>query len=105
MAELLGGWGLEVTVHRNPAEAEAWLAADPARIDVLLTDQTMPTMTGLELARRAGALRAGLPVILYSGYAENIGAEQLARSGVRALLGKPVEPGPLFAALVEALRR
>jgi PAS domain S-box-containing protein len=105
MAELLGGWGLEVTVHRNPAEAEAWLASDPARIDVLLTDQTMPKMTGLELARRAGALRAGLPVILYSGFAENIGADQLARSGVRALLRKPVEPGPLFAALAEALRR
>ena len=105
MAELLGGWGLEVTVQRDPAEAEAWLAADPARIDVLLTDQTMPKMTGLELARRAGALRAGLPVILYSGYAENIGADQLARSGVRALLRKPVEPGPLFSALAEALRR
>jgi PAS domain S-box-containing protein len=105
MAELLGDWGLEVSVQRDPAEAEAWLAADPARIDVLLTDQTMPKMTGLELARRAGELRPGLPVILYSGYGENIGAEQLARSGVRALLGKPVEPGPLFAALAEALRR
>jgi CheY-like chemotaxis protein len=44
-------------------------------------------------------------VILYSGYAENIGAEQLARSGVRALLAKPVEAGPLFAALAEALHR
>ncbi|HXZ94006.1 MAG TPA: PAS domain S-box protein [Burkholderiales bacterium] len=105
MAELLGGWGLEVTVLRSPVEAERWLAEDPARVDLVLTDQTMPKMTGLELARRVAALRPGLPVILYSGYAENIGAEQLARSGVRALLAKPVEPEPLFAALVEALRR
>ena len=96
VAELLGGWGLEVTVQRDPMEAEAWLAADPARVDVLLTDQTMPKMTGLELARRAGELRPGLPVILYSGYAVNIGAEQLERCGVRALLAKPVEPETLF---------
>jgi PAS domain S-box-containing protein len=105
MAELLGGWGLEVTVRRDPAEAERWLAEDPARVDLVLTDQTMPKMTGLELAQRLAALRPALPVILYSGYAENIGAEQLARSGVRALLAKPVEPEPLFAALAEALRR
>jgi len=105
MAELLGGWGLQVTVRRSPVEAERWLAADPSRVDLVLTDQTMPKMTGLELARRIGALRPGLPVILYSGYAENIGAEQLARGGVRALLAKPVEPEPLFAALAEALRR
>ena len=105
MAELLGGWGLEVTVRRNPVEAERWLAADPARIDLVLTDQTMPKMTGLELAGRVGALRPGLPVILYSGYADNIGADQLARCGVRALLRKPVEPEPLYAALAEALRR
>jgi PAS domain S-box-containing protein len=105
MAELLGGWGLEVNVRRDPVDAERWLAEDPARVDLVLTDQTMPKMTGLELARRLAALRPRLPVILYSGYAENIGAEQLARSGVRALLAKPVEPGPLFAALAEALRR
>jgi len=105
MAELLGGWGLEVALRRSPVEAERWLAEDPSRVDLVLTDQTMPKMTGLELARRIAALRPGLPVILYSGYAENIGAEQLARSGVRALLAKPVEPEPLFAALAEALRR
>ncbi|MGC1818275.1 MAG: PAS domain S-box protein, partial [Casimicrobiaceae bacterium] len=99
MAELLGGWGLEVTVRRDPVEAERWLAADPARIDLVLTDQTMPKMTGLDLAGRVGALRPGLPVILYSGYADNIGADQLARCGVRAVLRKPVEPEPLYAAL------
>ncbi|HEX8740159.1 MAG TPA: PAS domain S-box protein [Casimicrobiaceae bacterium] len=104
MAELLGGWGLEVTVRRDPVEGKRWLAEDPARVDLVLTDQTMPSMTGLELARCVAALRPGLPVILYSGYAENIGTEELAQSGVRALLAKPVEPELLFAALADALR-
>ncbi len=105
MAELLGGWGLEVAVYRDPVEAERWLAEDPARVDLVLTDQTMPKMTGLELATRVGAMRPGMPVILYSGYAENLREDDLARCGVRALLAKPVESEPLFAALAEALRR
>jgi len=104
MAELLGSWGLEVTVQRNPVAAERWLSEDPARVDLVLTDQTMPKMTGLELARRVRELRPGMPVILYSGYAENVRAEDLERCGVRTLLAKPIEPGPLFTALSEALR-
>jgi len=105
MAELLGDWGLEVKVERNPVEAERWLTEDPRRVDLVLTDQTMPGMTGLELARRVGRLRPGMPVILYSGYAENLRPADLERCGVRALLAKPVEPAPLFTALAEALRR
>jgi PAS domain S-box-containing protein len=105
MAELLGGWGLDVTVYRSPVEAARWLAEDPARVDLVLTDQTMPKMTGLELAASVGAMRPGMPVILYSGYAENLSEDDLARCGVRALLAKPVEPEPLFAALAGALRR
>lgn len=105
MAELLDGWGLETTVRRDPVEAQRWLAEDPARVDVVLTDQTMPKMTGLELARCVAALRPGMPVILYSGDIATIGPEELAQSGVRALVAKPVEPEALFAALAAVLRR
>ncbi|MCL4802070.1 MAG: PAS domain S-box protein, partial [Burkholderiales bacterium] len=65
MAELLGNWGLEVTVKRNPVEAESWLARDPQCVDLVLTDQTMPKLTGLELAGRLTLMRPDLPVILY----------------------------------------
>jgi CheY-like chemotaxis protein len=103
MAELLQSWGLKVKVKRNPLEAEDWFARNAERVQVVVTDQTMPKMTGLELARRLRACRPELPVILYTGYAEGISEAQLAASGVRALMRKPIEPAELRAKLAELL--
>ena len=103
MAELLESWGLKVKVKRNPLDAEAWFERNADRVQVVVTDQTMPKMTGLELARRLRARRPGLPVILYTGYAEGITEKQLAASGVRTLMRKPIEPADLRAELVKYL--
>ncbi len=101
MGELLSGWGIDATVQHNPAEAEAWFARDPMRVDLVVTDQTMPRISGLELARRMNALRPDLPIVLYTGCADEISDDELARGGVGTLLRKPVEPSALF----ELLRR
>ena len=103
MAELLQGWGLEVTVQRSAPEAAAWLERRGAGVDVVVTDQTMPRMTGLELARRVTSQHPRIPVLLYTGYAENLDDRLLAGAGVRALLRKPVEPDQLYLELREAL--
>lgn len=63
----------------------------------------MPRMTGLELARVLARLRPGLPVILYTGYGENLAQEQLEAAGVHALVKKPVDPGELLALLKTCL--
>jgi CheY-like chemotaxis protein len=57
----------------------------------------MPRLTGLELARHIHGIRPQTPVILYTGYGEEISDAQLAASGVRALARKPVEPAELRA--------
>jgi PAS domain S-box-containing protein len=103
MAELLAGWGLSVTVKSNPVEAEAWLSESAAEPDVVITDQTMPRMTGLEFASRLAASRPQLPVILCSGYDRKLGRAAVRRSGVRAFLGKPIEADALFSAVRDAL--
>jgi PAS domain S-box-containing protein len=103
MAELLAGWGFDVTHCSDPLEAEDCLAGAGSRFDVVLTDQTMPGRTGIELAERVAALRPELPVLLYSGFGEGIDAGELKRSSVRALLRKPIEPQALRSALAEAL--
>jgi len=103
MTELLGGWGFQVTHCSSPLDVEHCLASPEFRFDVLLTDQTMPGLTGLELAARSKAVRPELPVLLYSGFGEGIGAAELKRSGARALLRKPIEPEALRSALAEAL--
>jgi DNA-binding NtrC family response regulator len=101
VAEVLANRGVDVTLKSDPLEAARWFAEDPERVDLVLTDLTMPRLTGLELAQQLTAERPELPVILYTGYGEGVAAEQLRRCGVAELLRKPVEP----AALLETVRK
>ena len=103
LRELLEGWGLTVASAADGREAHALFAADPAAFDAVLTDLTMPHLTGLELAGEIRRLSPATPVLLFSGYAEGIGAEALRAAAVLAVLPKPVEPASLYAALSRAL--
>jgi CheY-like chemotaxis protein/two-component sensor histidine kinase len=88
LLELLG---YEVVATTDAAEALRALRADTARYDLLITDQTMPHMTGEALAREALRLRSDLPVIVCTGHQERLPAERAARVGIRACLTKPIE--------------
>ena len=67
MAELIGSWGLEALLMRDPVAAAAWLA-DTTPLDLLITDQTMPGLTGIELAHAPA--RPGRPAVFYTGDAD-----------------------------------
>ena len=103
MAELLEGWGLQVVLQRDPLQALAWLEGSDQALDLLITDQTMPQLGGLQLAQRAGRLRPGLPVLLYTGNAEAIDAEEAKRHGVCGVLRKPVDAEALQALMQRCL--
>ena len=105
MSELLAGWGLQVTHCADPLEVERLLAdaGTGPRIDLVLTDQTMPGLTGLALAERLQQLRPGLPVLLYTGFGEGLDEVEVGRAGVRAVLRKPVDRSELRSALATAL--
>ena len=104
MADLLDGWGLEVEVQPDGGAARERIAGDPARFDLVITDQTMPQLTGLALAREVSQLRPGLPVILCTGYAEDLSQQDLRDARVAALLRKPIEPAQFFPVLAAHLR-
>ena len=99
MADLLETWGLSVTVKPNPEEARALFVADPEGFDLVVTDYAMPKGTGLDLARQLKSVRPELPVILYTGYSEAVNQQDAERSGVRALVCKPLEPAALLAVI------
>jgi PAS domain S-box-containing protein len=105
MGDLLSGWGLEVTLKTNAVDARYAFAAEPQRYDLVLTDHTMPRVTGLELARDIHRIRAGTPVILYTGYGDDIPREELAAANVHTLARKPVDPAELFALLKTSLKQ
>jgi CheY-like chemotaxis protein len=98
MRELLQSWGLDVVaVRRAPAARE--LLAEDAGLDLLVTDQTMPELSGVDLAHAAQSLRPDLPVLLYSGHADLIDVEALKQTGIRRVLRKPLEPAELRSAI------
>jgi CheY-like chemotaxis protein len=103
LEELLGSWGLEVGAHADGAAARDALASEPDAWDLVLTDNMMPRLTGMQLAKLATRMRPGIPVILCTGYGEELEPRALEAAGVRALLRKPVEPEELREALRAAL--
>jgi CheY-like chemotaxis protein len=99
MVDLMTGWGLDVVLERDPVAAGRFIESSAVRFDAIVTDQTMPCMTGLELARYARRRRPGLPTVLCTGNAACIDSAQLADAGVVALLRKPIDPTTLRSLL------
>lgn len=88
--EMLEHLGYQVRITTSPMEALDLFRSDPSAFDLLLTDQTMPRMTGVELARAAMGIRPDLPVILTTGYSETVSADQARRMGIREFVFKPL---------------
>jgi PAS domain S-box-containing protein len=106
--QVLRRFGHEVLAHTDPLQALAAFEADAGTVDVVVTDFSMPGLSGLELAERVARLRPGLPVVLISGY---IADEVRARAddvGVAALVNKEnmfEELGPAIDAALRACAR
>ncbi|HYC44960.1 MAG TPA: PAS domain S-box protein [Burkholderiales bacterium] len=99
MSDLLESWGIEATVATSPLEAAALFQREPRPFDLVITDQAMPRKTGVELARELCEKCCDVPVILYSGFNENLAREDIDRARIRAVLRKPVDPHELFGLL------
>jgi signal transduction histidine kinase/ActR/RegA family two-component response regulator len=102
--KLLERLNYSVEVHSNPATALSAFQTDPGSYSMVVTDLTMPTMTGLELGREIIKLRPGLPMILMTGYAGSLDPEQARADGFCELLLKPLSLETLGNAVDRALR-
>ena len=102
MHELLLHWGVEATTFADARSALDALRAGRA-FDVIVSDHSMPVMTGLDFARAVRALGSSVPILLYTGFGEAIGASEIGNAGVRAVLRKPIDPSALLRALQAAL--
>ncbi len=96
--------GYEVTAAVSGAEALSLFAANPDAYDLVITDQTMPHMTGVELAAEITGIRPGVPVILCSGFSDAVSEKRLGNSGVYDLLPKPADMQELKIAIEKALK-
>lgn len=93
----------QVTACVSSLKALEAFKADPGGFDLLITDQTMPEMTGTQLIAEIHAVGGSLPVILCTGYSEIISEEHLGGHGITKLLMKPVTIEELARAVSEVL--
>jgi PAS domain S-box-containing protein len=87
---LLERMGYEVVSTADSLEALEVFKREPERFDVIITDQTMPHVTGADLSRECIGIRPDIPVILCSGFSEILTAEAAQKLGIREFLMKPI---------------
>ncbi|NTV02605.1 MAG: PAS domain-containing protein [Chlorobiaceae bacterium] len=104
MTIMLKKLGFSVEAKNSPLEALMLFREDPRRFDLVITDLTMPEMTGLQLAGELRKISPNLPLILMTGYGKNIEYTMpLNRYGISKLLKKPVKLAHLAATVNELL--
>ncbi|HBP20625.1 MAG TPA: hypothetical protein DEA08_22905 [Planctomycetes bacterium] len=99
LATLLERGGCDVTALGEPEQALKLLSGNPQTFDLVLSDNSMPGLSGLELATAVGDLRADLPVVLISGLSGELSPDALAAHNVTCLLSKPIDSRELLRAV------
>ena len=81
--------GYSVTAKTNPIEALEEFRSNPDIFDLVLTDMTMPRLTGDKLAEKIRAIHPRIPIIINTGYSEHIDKKKAKEMGVSGYLEKP----------------
>jgi CheY-like chemotaxis protein len=87
---MLESLGYDVITRTSSSEALELYEYQPDRFDLVITDMTMPGLTGDQLAQKLMEIRSDLPVILCTGFSARINEEKALASGIRAFVSKPV---------------
>ena len=95
-SEMFGMTGYQVAAYTNPLDALAAFERNPYAFDLVLTDQTMPGLTGKELVAKLRTYRTDLPIIMCTGYSEHLDESKATALGAAAFLPKPIDMNRLL---------
>ena len=95
--------GYRVETKGNPVEALELVRSEPDRFDLVITDMTMPKMTGDKLAKEILSIRPDMPIILCSGFSEKIDAEKAQALGIRKYIEKPLDMSDFVVSIRKVL--
>ena len=93
--------GYTVEIKTDPVAALALFVSNPDAFDLVMTDMTMPHMTGDALARRLLKIRPDIPIILCTGFSARMSEEKAMGSGIKKYIEKPIEMGNLARSIRE----
>ena len=88
--KILGKLGYQVQTTNSPVEALEMFRSKPTEFDLVITDLTMPELTGINLAKALLEIRPGLPIVLCTGFSDQVNEEMVKSMGIRGLLLKPL---------------
>lgn len=89
----------------NPIEALGRFKEDPEKYDLVVTDMTMPNMSGDELAAQILAIRPTMPIILSTGYSDRLSKEEALQLGIQGYYEKPLAEQPFLRLVRELMNR
>jgi CheY-like chemotaxis protein len=103
MKDMLESLGYRVVTQVNSEEALKLFQAKPDDIDLVITDMTMPHMTGLKLVKQLFVIRPKMPTILCTGFTETASEEKARGLGISQFLTKPILRSDLATAIRQVL--
>jgi len=103
VSAILEHLGYKVTAFDNPEKALDAFIPNPNQFDLVITDMTMPVMTGIQLSKYLITLNPELPIIIYTGFSDQIDGLTLKNIGIRGYLMKPISINELARAIRKAL--
>jgi len=103
LEQMLESLGYQVRAVRDPMEALEIFENTPQAFDLIITDMTMPKITGDLLARELMKIRPDIPIILCTGFSKLIDEDRAKQIGIRRLIMKPVIKSEIAGAIREVL--
>ncbi len=103
MSELLDNHGYKTLLVTDSSDALTLFQNEPNRFSILITDQTMPVMTGTELIEKIRTIRPELPVILCSGNVDRVNSNKATEMNI-TLFEKPINSHQLLLTIAELLK-
>jgi len=103
--EILEYLGYEITAKTDSVKALEVFKQSPDFFDLVITDQTMPNMTGLDLAEKILSVRPDLPIVLCTGFSTETTEKKALAAGIHTYIKKPLGPRKLATVVSKILNR
>lgn len=104
LTHMLEAHNYKVTALCDSLEALSYFQQHHARLGLVITDQTMPSLTGIEMASRMLDVEHGFPIILCTGYSEHVDETQALNMKIKAFLNKPYQNSVLLETVQKHIR-
>lgn len=101
--DLLTDYGYRVTTMNDSGQALEFLKGFGAKVDLVLTDQTMPGLTGVQISKKMLTIDPSIPIVICTGYSEMISGQLDSQVNIKGILDKPVDVDKLLEILKTTL--